>query len=99
MLLLIVRALVDHPVEAEILLLSHAKGSIFYSHAHPRDVTRLIGNCGQNVSALRCIVGSQWRGILADARPSTRSRKQVDHNENALITIRSLLIPRNEPLA
>ena len=63
MLLLVVRSLVDHPDQTEIILLSHSGGSIFCVHVHPGDVGKLIGNCGQTASALRCIVGASGRKL------------------------------------
>ena len=56
MLLFVVRSLVDHPDQTEIILISDAEGSIFCIHTHPHDVAKLTGNGGQIERALSCIV-------------------------------------------
>jgi predicted RNA-binding protein YlqC (UPF0109 family) len=61
MLLYVVRSLVNHPDDAEIILLSHPGGSIFCVHVDPGDVGKLMGNYGQTASALRCIAGASGR--------------------------------------
>jgi len=58
MLLFVVRSLVDHPDQTEILLLPHQGGSTFSVHVHPEDLGKLIGNCGQTARALQIIVGA-----------------------------------------
>ncbi len=63
MLMSIVHSLVDHPDEAEIVLLNHPDGSTFRVHVHPADMARLIGNQGKTVNALRCIVGASGRKL------------------------------------
>ncbi len=96
MLLYIVRALVDHPDEAGIILLSRPGDFIFCVHVHPDDVGRLIGNYGQSVSPLRCIVGITRRkldqrfnrDIVQEAsrlqRYARSTRKSVDQSQELL---------------
>ena len=47
MLLFVIRSLVDHPDQIEIVLISGSEGSIFSIHTQPRDVANLKGNGGQ----------------------------------------------------
>jgi len=63
MLLFVLRSLVNHSDVVEIVLLSHPEGSIFCVHAHPGDVSKLIGNGGKTARALRCIVGASGRKL------------------------------------
>ena len=58
MLLRVVRALVDHPDDAEVELFSDEEGAVFEIRANPTDVGRLIGKNGQTVRALRVIVNA-----------------------------------------
>jgi predicted RNA-binding protein YlqC (UPF0109 family) len=91
MLLYAVGSLVDHPDDAEIILLSHSGVSIFYIHIHPADVAKPIENGGQTTRALPCIVGAVERK-LSQSPTLDIVQKQVDCNENALLTVRSLFI-------
>jgi predicted RNA-binding protein YlqC (UPF0109 family) len=63
MLLFVVRSLVDHPDQTEIVLVSDPEGSIFCIHTHPRDVANLTGNGGQIERALSCIIVGSGRKI------------------------------------
>jgi predicted RNA-binding protein YlqC (UPF0109 family) len=63
MLLSVLRSLVNHPDVVEIVLLTYPEGSIFCIHAHPGDVSKLIGNGGKTARALQCIVGASGRKL------------------------------------
>jgi hypothetical protein len=63
MLLYIVRSLVDHPDQADIVLIPQAEGCSFCIHVHPGDLVALTANGGRTVKALRCIVGASGRKL------------------------------------
>jgi predicted RNA-binding protein YlqC (UPF0109 family) len=63
MLLSIVRALVDHPRDAEVLLVSSPECSMFRVYAHREDVERLIGRGGHTARALQIIVSASGRKL------------------------------------
>jgi predicted RNA-binding protein YlqC (UPF0109 family) len=63
MLLFVVRCLVDHPDQVQVVLLSGPDSSIFWIHAHPADVAKLMGNGSRIAKALQCIVGASGRKL------------------------------------
>ena len=61
MLLFVVRALVDHPEDVQVELISDEEGEVFQVQANPDDLGRLIGRNGQTAKALQTIVNANGK--------------------------------------
>ncbi len=61
MLLLIVRAIADHPDEVKVEFISDDDGSAFEIRANDADLGLLIGRKGQTARALESIINSNRR--------------------------------------
>jgi predicted RNA-binding protein YlqC (UPF0109 family) len=56
MLLYILRSLVDHPENVQIVMIPNPESTVFRVYAHRSDVTELMGRGGQTERALRVIL-------------------------------------------
>lgn len=59
----LVKGIVDHPDEVQVLAKSSQRGDVLEVRVHPEDLGRVIGRGGRTAKALRTVISS-----LADGR-------------------------------
>ncbi|QTX04474.1 RNA-binding protein [Agromyces archimandritae] len=59
----LVKGIVDHPDDVEIVAAASARGEVLEVHVNPEDLGRVIGRSGRTAKALRTLVTA-----LADGR-------------------------------
>ncbi|MFC4223437.1 RNA-binding protein [Lysinibacter cavernae] len=59
----LVKGIVDHPDEVQVLSKSGQRGEVLEVHVHPEDLGRVIGRSGRTAQSLRTVVAA-----LADGR-------------------------------
>jgi predicted RNA-binding protein YlqC (UPF0109 family) len=52
----LVRGIVDHPDEVQVVESSSPRGDVLEVHVHPDDLGRVIGRSGRTAKALRALV-------------------------------------------
>ncbi|EXX85422.1 hypothetical protein BG53_08410 [Paenibacillus darwinianus] len=70
LILVIARALVDHPEEVRVDMREEPRGTVYSLSVHPEDIGKVIGKQGRIAKALRTVVSS--------AAPKDRRRIIVD---------------------
>jgi predicted RNA-binding protein YlqC (UPF0109 family) len=58
LILVIARALVDHPDDVRVEIKEEDRGTVYELHVHPEDVGKVIGKQGRIAKALRTVVTS-----------------------------------------
>ncbi|GAA3595140.1 RNA-binding protein [Klugiella xanthotipulae] len=59
----LVKGIVDHPEEVQVLSKSSQRGEVLEVHVHPEDLGRVIGRSGRTAQSLRSVITA-----LADGR-------------------------------
>ena len=54
----LVRGIVDHPDEVQVVESSSPRGDVLEVHVHPDDLGRVIGRNGRTAKALRTLVSA-----------------------------------------
>jgi predicted RNA-binding protein YlqC (UPF0109 family) len=52
----LVRGIVDHPDEVQVVASTSPRGDVLEVHVHPDDLGRVIGRAGRTAKALRTLV-------------------------------------------
>ena len=58
----LVKGIVDHPDEVQVITRETQRGDILEIHVHPEDLGRVIGRSGRTAKALRTLVNSLAEG-------------------------------------
>lgn len=58
LILIIARALVDHPEEVRVEIREEERGTVYSLSVHPDDIGKVIGRQGRIAKALRTVVSS-----------------------------------------
>ena len=83
----LIGALVDHPDETAIRLVSGEEGATFLINAHPEDVGKIIGAQGRTAKSLRTIVSGIGRKqgrkftVVIEESDGGQARSKLDAHE------------------
>ncbi|HUC91001.1 MAG TPA: KH domain-containing protein [Paenibacillus sp.] len=58
LILVIARALVDHPEDVRVDIREEARGTVYSLSVHPEDIGKVIGKQGRIAKALRTVVSA-----------------------------------------